>query len=365
MVEKQFRAALISLGSKSSKMTAAAMEKYFKEVDMLQIKDIEIQLGERNPLLYQGQPMPTYDCIYIKGSFRYAVIARSITSLLSGEAYMPYLAGSFTTVHDKILTHIQLQSQGVPMPKTYLSATVGAAKNLLKSLNYPVIMKFPQGTQGKGVMFADSYAAASSVLDALESLKQPFLIQDYIETSGVDVRAFVVGDKVVAAMKRKAASGEKRSNVHAGGTTEVFKIPKEMENVAIRTAKAMGAEICGVDILESVKGPVVIEANLSPGLQGITQASGRDIADDVAKHLYVRTQEFRSSKPTPNAQQILDELEVEDGGVMDVNSLVGSVDFRGARILLPEIASKATGITSSDECVITFEKGRVEVKKGI
>ena len=362
MSEKKYKAAVISLGSKSSKMTAEAMRKYFAEVDELQIKEIEIVLGQKEPVLYQGKPIKQYDCIFVKGSFRYAAVARSITSLLYNSAYMPVEPGSFTIVHDKILTHIRLQSRGIPMPKTYLSATPNAAKELLKSLNYPIITKFPHGTQGKGVMFADSFAAASSLLDALDSLKQPFLIQEYVETSGVDIRAFVVGDKVVAAMKRKAAKGEKRSNIHAGGNAEIFECPAKMKRIAVQTAQAIGADMCGVDILESVKGPVVIEANLSPGLQGITQASGKDVAGEIAKYLFERTRQYREAEGTPAAQDIIDEVGSQDGSAKTV---IGPLDFRGSRILLPEVASSISGINESDECTITLDQGRIEVKRGI
>ena len=106
------------------------------------------------------------------------------------------------------------------MPDTYVVSSIEAAKKILKQVKYPIILKFPHGTQGKGVMIADSFAAASSMLDTIESLKQPFLVQEYVETEGSDIRAFVVGDKVVAAYKRKAAIGEKRSNIHAGGKGE-------------------------------------------------------------------------------------------------------------------------------------------------
>jgi ribosomal protein S6--L-glutamate ligase len=366
MTEKKYHAALISLGSVSSKMTAKAMRKHFKKVDELQIKEIEIVLGQENPVLYQGKTIANYDCIFVKGSFRYAAVARSITSLLYDSAYMPTEPGSFTIVHDKILTHIRLQSRSVPMPKTYLTATPSAAKELLKNLNYPIITKFPQGTQGKGVMFADSFAAASSLLDALESLKQPFLIQEYVETSGVDIRAFVVGDVVVAAMKRKAAKGEKRSNIHAGGVAESFEMSPSMKQVAVNTARAIGADICGVDILESVKGPVVIEANISPGLQGITESTGKDIAGSIAKYLFERTKEFRESGENPDAQDLLDELET---GTSDkessIKTLVGPLDFRADRILLPKVAVSSSGIKEDDECTVIFEDGKIEIKKGL
>jgi len=212
------RAALISLGSKSSEWTAEAMRKHFDEVDELDLKDMEINIsGKKSEVLYQGKPIINYDCIFAKGSFRYAPLLRSLTSLLKNKCYMPLSASSFTIGHDKLLTQLRLQKHNIPMPKTYLAATTYAAKQILEKVNYPIIMKFPQGTQGKGVLVADSYASASSMLDALTALNQPFLIQEFVDTGGTDVRAIVVGDKVVAAMKRKADIKEARANIHAGG----------------------------------------------------------------------------------------------------------------------------------------------------
>ncbi|MCK5140446.1 MAG: ATP-grasp domain-containing protein, partial [Thermodesulfovibrionia bacterium] len=210
------RTAIISLGSKSTVMLAEAMEKYFTTVDMLDLRNIEVNLSKEMEVLYEGKPIQKYDCIYVKGSHKYEQLLRAITASLYNKTYMPIKPIAFNIAHDKIYTQINIQQNKTPMPTTYLSATIPAAKNILKKVNYPIIMKFPHGTQGKGVMFADSFASASSILDALDTLKQPFLIQEYIETGGVDIRVIVVGDKVVAAMKRRAEIGEKRANIHAG-----------------------------------------------------------------------------------------------------------------------------------------------------
>ena len=260
------KAAIISLGSVSSEWTAKAMRKYFEKVDELNLKDIEVNLGEdRIEVLYNGKPVENYDCIYIKGSFRYLSLLQSITTALYKKtAYMPLKPETFTLGHDKILTQLAIQQSNIPSPGTYITSSADAAKKILKKINYPIVMKFPHGTQGKGVMFAESYASASSMLDALSALKQPFLIQEYVETGGTDIRALVVGDKVVAAMKRKAVPEEKRANIHAGAAGESCTLDYHTKRVAVEAAKAIGADICAVDILEYIKGPVVIEINLSP-----------------------------------------------------------------------------------------------------
>jgi len=237
----------MSMGSKSSIMTLAAMKKYFDAVDDINIKNMEVMLGRKElSILYNGKPLQKYDCIYAKGSFRYAPLLRSITTAFYDTTYMPIKPNTFTIGHDKLLTQLALQYYKVPMPDTFVVSSVEAAKKILGEVHYPIIMKFPHGTQGKGVMFAESFAAASSMLDAIETLKQPFLIQEYVETEGSDIRAFVVGDKVVASYKRKAAAGEKRANIHAGGKGEVFVMDAHTKKIAVDTAKSIGAEICAV-----------------------------------------------------------------------------------------------------------------------
>ena len=335
------KAALISLGSVSSKWTLQAMKNYFESVDDLDIRKIEINFATKTPsVLYDGNPMKTYDCVYAKGSFRYAQLLRSITTFYREDStYMPIEAEAFTTVHDKILTQLTLQKNKIPMPKTYLSSTPMAAKQILEKMNYPIIMKFPQGTQGKGVMFADSFASASSMLDALVALKQPFLIQEYIETDETDIRAFIIGNKVVACMKRKAVNGEKRANIHAGATGENTELDAYAKKIAVQTAKILGAEICAVDMLESVKGPLVIEANLSPGLQGITKITKINVADKIAAFLAKKTKEMIDSQKNYGAKDILEELDTKQDGK---RKLITNPEFRGSRMLLPELITKIT-----------------------
>ncbi|MBC8500148.1 MAG: RimK family alpha-L-glutamate ligase [DPANN group archaeon] len=353
------KAALISLESKSSQWTGEAMKKYFHRVDELNLKEIEINFsGKNSEVLYEGKPIEKYDCIFAKGSFRYAPLLRSLTSLLKVKSYLPIVASAFTIGHDKLLTQLKLQQKNIPMPRTYLSATIDAAKKILEKTNYPTIMKFPQGTQGKGIMFADSYASASSMLDALSALNQPFLIQEYVETGGTDIRAIVVGDKVVASMKRKADIKEVRANVHAGGIGEATQLDSYTKKVAVDAAKAIGAEICGVDMLETPKGPVVIEVNMSPGLQGITEATKIDVADKIAKHLYKRTVEETEEEKVNGAAKIMKDLEIEKG-----KEIISSLDFRGTRILLPEIITKVAKFNENEDVEISAEEDKIVIKK--
>lgn len=356
---KKFRAAVISLGSKSSQMTIDAMKQYFESVDNLNIKQLEVNISGRDAaVLYEGEPLKEYDCILAKGSFRFAPLLSSVTSLLQDNTVMPIVESAFTVAHDKLLTHLALQRENIPMPRTYIAATSEAAKKVMKKMNFPIIMKFPQGTQGKGVVFADSYSSGSSILDALTALRQPFILQEFVETGGEDIRALVVGDRVVAAMKRKASATEKRANLHAGGVGEPVILDGVTERIAVKTAKALNASICGVDILMGAKGPVVIEANISPGLQGITSTTGIDVPDKIAKHLFDLTQERKGHAREKQKEKILDGVDEKKNDV-----LMTSLDFRGNRVLLPEIMTKRCNFREDDLYEIKSTPGKLHITR--
>jgi ribosomal protein S6--L-glutamate ligase len=185
------------------------------------------------------------------------------------------------------LRSLQIMSEiGIGIPRT------GFAKHpkdkdvemLLKSIGKPpYIIKLLEGTQGLGVVLAETSKAAKSVVEAFSGLKTNILVQEFIkEAGGSDVRAFVVNGKVVAAMKRTGAEGDFRSNIHRGGTARVIKLNATEKKTAVEAAKAMGLKVAGVDILQSEKGPLVLEVNSSPGLEGIEKATGVDIAGMIA-----------------------------------------------------------------------------------
>ena len=288
------KVAIISLNSESSKMIGESCKKYFKQVDMICLKDLEVNVdGKAINVLHNGKLLKEYDCVYCRASYKYVLLARSVTSALFNKCYMPLMPQSFTIGHDKFLTLLSLQKHGVDMPKTYLAGTTENAKEILKSIHYPAILKIPSGTHGKGVMFADSLPGARSLLDTLESFKQPYIIQEYVETNATDIRALVVGDEVVGCMKRKAAKGELRANIHMGGKGKKYELDKEARDIAIKSARAINADICAIDILEKEDKPVVIEVNVSPGIQGLTKATGKDIAGEIAKYLFKKTEEWR------------------------------------------------------------------------
>ena len=351
------RAAIVSMGSISSKMTAEAMQKYFSQVDQLDVKEFEVNLGKDSGVLYAGKPLEKYDCVYLKGSGRYANLLRAIANMLGDQTYIPIKPIAYTTGHDKLLTHIVLHKHGVPQPMTYIAATSMAAKKIIKKMPMPVVLKLPSGTHGKGVMLADSHSSANSMIDALAALKQPFLVQEYLETDGTDTRAFVIDDEVVAAMSRTAVTGEKRANIHAGGKGKSTILSAQDTKIAIKAAKAVGAEICGVDMLATPRGARVIEVNVSPGLQGITKVTGVNIADKIAKFFLERAKAFKEGKTKAAVTEITPEVPKER------KEIITSVDFRGERILLPTIATKVTKLSEDDEVLMKVAKGHIEIDK--
>ena len=359
------RAALISLGSVSSQWTIKEMQNYFDKVDDINLKQIEVHTSKQGlQVLYNKQKLPDYDCIYAKGSFRYPLLLRSVTEAFYNKCYMPMRPEVFTIGHDKWLTHLLLQEHKIPMPSTYLSPTVDHAKTILKDeVKYPVIMKFPSGTQGKGVMFAESFAAASSTLDAVSVLNQPVIIQQYIETEGVDIRVIVVGDKVVAAMKRIASPDEKRANIHAGGVGEAYEPDALTKRIAVKTAEAIGGDILAVDMLESAKGPLVIEVNLSPGLQGITKATKINVADRIAKFLFKKTKESAEGKKLAGTSKVFRDLGIDDSGREKIKEVITHLDFRGHRILLPESVTDMAKFSEKDEYIVKVEGDKLVIRK--
>ena len=358
------RAALISLRSKSSQWIVEAMKSYFDEVDDIDLKDIEVRTSTHGLILrYKGGKLPEYECVYAKGSFRFPLLLKSIAEVLSPKCYMPLRPEAFTVGPDKWLTYLALQRNGVPMPATYLSPTLDIAKKILKEVTYPVIMKFPSGTQGKGVMYAGDYAAASSMLDALSALNQAVIIQEYIETDGTDMRIIVAGGEVAAAMRRIAVAEEKRANIHAGGKGVAFEPDEITKRIAIKTAQVVGADICAVDLLPSAKGPLVIEVNLSPGLQGITKATGINVADRLAKFLYKKTQEHLSKKSSSDSSSVFREMGIGEEGDKVATELITNLEFRGQRVLLPESVTKLAKLNDKDEYAIKLEGRNICIKR--
>ena len=188
---------------------------------------------------------------------------------------------------NKLLTMQHLVSNNIPIPKTLYTQDSELLKeqlDLLKGDQY--IIKFLEGTHGLGVMLAESKKSAISIIESMQSLKKPILIQEFIEESnGEDIRVYVVGNKVVAAMKRSSNGADFRSNVHRGGSTQMIALTPEENDIAIKTAQCLGLDVAGIDLIRSANGPLVIEANSTAGLEGIEGATKVNVAGEIIKQI--------------------------------------------------------------------------------
>ena len=187
---------------------------------------------------------------------------------------------AITRSRDKLRSLQLLSRKGVGLPNTGYANHPDDIKDLIKMVGgAPLVIKLLEGTQGIGVVLAETAKAAESVIEAFMGLKANIMVQEYIkEAGGADIRCLVVGDKVVAAMKRQALPGEFRSNLHRGGSASLVKITPSERATAVQAARIMGLNVAGVDILRSDRGPLVMEVNSSPGLEGIESATGKDVA---------------------------------------------------------------------------------------
>ncbi len=188
---------------------------------------------------------------------------------------------------DKLRSLQLLSRKGVGLPVTGFAHSPDDIPDLISMVGgAPLVIKLLEGTQGIGVVMCETEKAAESVLEAFMGLKANIMVQEYIrEAGGADIRCLVVGDKVIAAMKRQARPGEFRSNLHRGGSASLIKITPEERMTAVRAAKVMGLNVAGVDILRSNHGPVVMEVNSSPGLQGIESTTGKDVAGLIISYI--------------------------------------------------------------------------------
>ena len=207
---------------------------------------------------------------------------------------------AITRSRDKLRCMQILSGAGLGLPTTGFARTASDVDDLINMVGgAPLVIKLLEGTQGIGVVLAETKKAASSVIEAFYGLGNNILIQEYIkEAKGTDIRAFVVDGKVVGAMKRTAKEGEFRSNLHRGGTAEIVKLTAKEKQTAIAAATAMGLTVAGVDMLPSARGPLILEVNSSPGLEGIEKATQKDIAGEIIKYLEAQYEIKQQSKPT-------------------------------------------------------------------
>ena len=203
------------------------------------------------------------------------------------DSYCVNTSDAIANSRDKLRSLQILAEAGINMPITGFASHTKDIEGVIESVgSTPLIMKLLQGTQGQGIVLAETRKAAESVMSAFRQLDADIMVQEFIkESGGTDIRAFVVGNEVVASMKRIAPEGEFRSNVHRGGTMEKVQLTLEEENMAVNASRILGLSIAGVDLMRSNRGPLILEVNSSPGLQGIESCSEIDVAEKIILHI--------------------------------------------------------------------------------
>lgn len=248
-----------------------------------------IEIEQKGPALYYGEDYLTgFDAVIPR-------IGASVTFFGTAVVRQFEMMNVFTAVNSRGIIHSRdklrclqvLSKEGIGLPKTVFTNYSKNVKHVVESAGgAPVVLKLLEGTQGLGVVLAENMNAAQSVLEAFNGLKARVIVQEFIkEAKGADIRAFVIDGEVVGAMKRQGKPGEFRSNLHRGGVSEMIELSVEEKYTAIMAAKAVGLGIAGVDLLQSGRGPLVLEVNSSPGLEGIEKTTKKDIADKIIQYI--------------------------------------------------------------------------------
>lgn len=274
----------------STKRLVEEAEKRGHEVKVVKYKNCYISLDEKHPnIFYHGKKLEGFDAILPRISNGMTKYGTTIVRQFEMQGVWSAASSiAITRTRDKLRSAQILTKNGIDMPKTLVSRNTTDIDDLLDQLDLPVIIKLAVGTHGNGVVLADTKKAAKSALQAFYLYNEDgtnILLQEYIkESAGTDIRAFVVGSRVVASMQRQSLTDDFRSNLHKGGEGKSIKLTDEEKKVAINAAKAMGLHIAGVDIMRSNRGPLVLEVNASPGF-GIEKVTGRNVAEKIIEYI--------------------------------------------------------------------------------
>lgn len=305
---------------------------------------IDMEEGEPN-LFYRNKAIQTPDAILPRigtSITRYGTtVVRQFEQM---DVYTPNTAAGISNSRDKLKSLQIMSRHDIGIPRTAYVRQKGDVADAIERVGgTPVIIKLIEGTQGVGVILADKLEIAKAIIETLHSTNQNVLIQKFVaESKGKDVRAFVINDRVVAAIRRTAQGQEFRSNVHRGGVATAIDLDPKFEKAAVRAAQIMGLKVCGVDMLEGKDGPQIMEVNSSPGLEGIEGATGLDIAGEVINFIC-----DQSDMPDIDLRQ---RLTVSRGyGVTDISVPEGSA-FVGQTI-------EQTGLREKDVVVLTLKRG--------
>lgn len=244
--------------------------------------------SKKPTIVYKGKPLENFDAIIPRigasKTFYGTAVVRQFEVM---DVFSPNESQAISRSRDKLRSMQILAREGVGLPVTGFAHATQDIDGLIETVGgAPLVIKLLEGTQGIGVVLAENYQAAKSVIEAFRGLDANILVQEFIkEAGGADLRCFVVGDRVIAAMKRQGAAGEFRSNLHRGGNAVKIDLSPEEQETALRAAKAMGLKVAGVDLLRSNHGPVVMEVNSSPGLEGIEKATNIDVAGKIIEFI--------------------------------------------------------------------------------
>lgn len=273
----------------STRRLVEAAKQRSHEVQVIDTLRCYMNIATHRPQIhYRGQPLEGFDAVIPR-------IGASITFYGTAVLRQFEMMGVFplnesvaiSRSRDKLRSLQLLARKGIGLPVTGFAHSPDDIEDLIKMVGgAPLVIKLLEGTQGIGVVLTETQKAAESVIEAFLGLKTNILVQEYIrEAGGADIRCLVIGEKVVASMKRQAKEGEFRSNLHRGGSASLIKITPEERSTAVRAARVMGLNVAGVDVLRSNHGPVVMEVNSSPGLQGIEAATGKDVAGTIIEFI--------------------------------------------------------------------------------
>ncbi|MBO3097021.1 30S ribosomal protein S6--L-glutamate ligase [Gelidibacter pelagius] len=249
----------------------------------------DIIIEKKNPaILYKGRILENVDAIIPRigasVTFYGTAVVRQFEMM---KVFSVVESQALVRSRDKLRSLQVLSRAGLGMPKTVFSNYTKDVSEVIASVGgAPLVIKLLEGTQGLGVVLAETNNAAESVIEAFHGLQARVIIQEFIkEAKGADIRAFIVDGNIVGAMKRQGKDGEFRSNLHRGGSAEIIQLTDEEENAALKAAKALGLGVCGVDMLQSARGPLILEVNSSPGLEGIEAATKKDIAKSIIRYI--------------------------------------------------------------------------------
>lgn len=273
----------------SSKRLIEAAESRGHEIRILDVLRCYMNITSNRPSIhYKGEELTDFDAVIPRIGASVTFYGTAVLRQFEMMGIYPLNESvAISRSRDKLRSMQLLSRKGIGLPVTGFANKPDDIADLIKMVGgAPLVIKLLQGTQGIGVVLAETRNAAKSVIESFLGLNASVLVQQFIkEAGGSDIRCFVVGEKVVAAMKRQGAEGEFRSNIHRGGSASLVSITPEERKTALRAANTMGLNVCGVDILRSDTGPVVMEVNSSPGLEGIENATNKDIAGSIIQFI--------------------------------------------------------------------------------